>query len=160
MERGIEVNFSGILQWIKTAKPNWGSKGPVELKEADFLAGLVEEEKNELFDALINNDKAETIDAIVDIVWMAMNSAVRMGITEKELEDGFAKVLESNWTKYCMSEEEAEYTCTLYGKGEHPNKRGEIIPCYWKQVGHAYVVFRSTDDKIMKSHKFRDVSEI
>ena len=49
-------------------------------------------------------------------------------------------------SKTCATVEEAEETIAVRSE-EHG-------PCYYKQVGDVYIVYRESDDKVMKSVKY------
>ncbi len=150
-----EVRIENILNWIKTAKPDWG-----DINKADpaFLVSLVEEEKNELKEALEAKDKKAVTDAVVDIIWMALNSAAACGITYYELVDYMVDVEESNYSKFCDTEEQAKETVRLYKEGLHPDKIGVKIATIYKKIGDKYVIFREEDGKILKSKDYHNLN--
>ena len=150
-----EVRIENILNWIKTAKPDWG-----DINKADpaFLVSLVEEEKNELREALEAKDKKAVTDAVVDIIWMALNSAAACGITYYELVDYMVDVEESNYSKFCDTEEQAKETVRLYKEGLHPDKIGVKIATIYKKIGDKYVIFREEDGKVLKSKDYHNLN--
>jgi len=64
------------------------------------------------------------------------------GVKDK-LMDAYAEVQASNMSKSCVDYDEASQTIAVRSK-EHG-------PCYTKQVGDRWVVYRESDDKVMKS---------
>ncbi len=58
--------------------------------------------------------------------------------------DGNAEVQASNMSKICQTIEEAEETVKVRSE-----QQGE--PCHYKENKGKYVVYRSSDDKVMKS---------
>ena len=57
---------------------------------------------------------------------------------------GYAEVQASNMSKICSTVEEAEETVKVRSE-----QQGE--PCHFEPVGDKYVVYRSSDNKVMKS---------
>lgn len=64
------------------------------------------------------------------------------GVKDK-LIDAFAEVQASNMSKTCATVDEAEETIRVRSE-EHG-------PCYYKEVEGVYIVYRESDDKVMKS---------
>ena len=60
------------------------------------------------------------------------------------MEDGYAEVQASNMSKSCETIEEAEETVRVRSE-----QQGE--ECHYEAVGDRYVVFRTRDNKVMKS---------
>ena len=58
--------------------------------------------------------------------------------------DGYAEVQASNMSKICNTIEEAEKTVKVRSE-----EQGE--PCHYKESNGQYVVYRSSDNKVMKS---------
>ena len=72
------------------------------------------------------------------------------GISDVAMSD-FEKVMMSNWSKFCETEQEADETVEAYDKGVHPDKVGVSIPADYRQVGNLFVVFNTENGKILKS---------
>ena len=87
---------------------------------------------------------------MVDLIWMVINSAVRVGIDKDSLMDYMQKVQDSNYSKFCTTEECAKETVRLYQVGEHPDKPGYRIPANYRKVNNKYVIYREVDGKILK----------
>lgn len=72
--------------------------------------------------------------------------------------DDYNKVMRSNWSKYCWSEEEAKKTVQAYQTGTHPDKLGTVINCSYhvspKEDITVWVV-RRDDGKILKSINYK-----
>ena len=58
--------------------------------------------------------------------------------------DGYAEVQASNMSKICQTEEEATQTIMVRSK-----EQGE--ECHYREINGKYVVYRSSDNKVMKS---------
>lgn len=112
--------------------------------DADFVVNFIQEELDELKEAVAERDIVGILDAILDITYVGLgNGAMVFGLKDK-IEAGYAEVQASNMSKSCETIEEAEETVELRSK-----QQGE--PCHWEKVGDRYVVFRSRDNKVMKS---------
>ena len=125
-------------------KPNnYEPTVPADTKLTNFVVDFIKEETEELAEAIENGDIVEVLDAICDLLYVAVgNAAMVFGVKDK-LMDAYAEVQASNMSKSCATLEEAEETITVRSK-EHG-------PCYTKQVGDRWVVYRESDDKVMKS---------
>lgn len=97
----------------------------------------------------------ELRDACADMRVVLGNLIHFSGINEKYEED-FKEVMDSNFSKFCTSDVEADESVDAYAKGVHPNKMGEVINCYHQIVGDYWIVKRLDDGKIMKSINFID----
>lgn len=138
------MDIKDIYEWLETA-------GQVPDKRKVSLAlDLVREELQELEDALFFDNREEVLDALEDLKWVLGNCAFFYGLSLEEINDYANKVSISNWSKFCTSQDMAEVTVDLYKKGEHPDKLGEKIDCYYERVGQFWIVKR-TDGKILKS---------
>lgn len=117
---------------------------------------LMLEEIQEMEDAFNNNDLEEIKDAYVDLLWVNTNLPYMLSIPVEELEQKIQDVSKSNWSKFCDNEEDAIISVNLYRAGGHPTKIGQQIEAYYEKVGDWYIIKRTSDDKILKSHKFRE----
>jgi len=142
-----------IYNWLNTAgmKPD-PNKVPLAIS-------LVDEEVTELKQGLENNDRTEVVDAIVDIFWVALNTAYFYGISVAEIEEYKTKVSQSNWSKFCKSEAEAIETVNAYGLGTHPDKLGVKIETRYVKSGLFWIVI-NLQGKILKSINYKPVSSL
>ena len=142
-----------VYQWLETA-------GQVPDKRKVSLAlDLVREELEELKSGLFFDNKEEVLDALEDLKWVLGNVAFFYGLSLEEIDDYERKVSISNWSKFCTTQDMAEVTVNLYKKGEHPDKLGEKIDCYYERVGQFWIVKRA-DGKILKSTKYLSVDQL
>lgn len=125
-------------------KPNnYEPTVPADTKLTNFVVDFIKEETEELAEAIENGDIVEVLDAICDLLYVAVgNAAMVFGVKDK-LMDAYAEVQASNMSKSCVDYDEASQTIAVRSK-EHG-------PCYTKQVGDRWVVYRESDDKVMKS---------
>lgn len=121
------------------------------LKQAQFPSedrvkvsmGLIEEELIELSDAVHDEDLTETADALGDLLWVTVRAMMEFGIDPDEC---IKAIYKSNMSKVDITEEDAVVTYKKY--------MDEGVQTYCKQVGNYYVTYRSSDNKVLKSHKF------
>ncbi|NBA88138.1 hypothetical protein GVN16_20365 [Emticicia sp. CRIBPO] len=103
---------------------------------------LISEELKELQEAIQNNDIVEVADALCDIQYVLSGAVLEFGLGEK-FKTLFDEVQRSNMSKACNSVEEAEATVNHYlAKGTE---------CYFKKDGEKYLVYRTADNKTLKS---------
>ena len=115
---------------------------------------LIEEELNELKEAVKNNDFVEVLDALADILYVKYGAGAAWGV---DLQKAFDLVHDSNMSKICSSQSEAEETVKWYK--EHPEK-GYPSPEYRPadEENNSFVVFEKTTGKILKSVNYKSVN--
>ena len=112
--------------------------------DADFVIEFIQEELDELKEAVAQRDIVGVLDAILDITYVGLgNGAMVFGLKDK-IEAGYAEVQASNMSKSCETLDEAEETVRVRSE-----QQGE--PCHYEAVGDRYVVYRTRDNKVMKS---------
>lgn len=104
---------------------------------------LIAEELKELQEAIDNNDLVEVADALCDIQYVLSGAVLEFGLGEK-FKTLFDEVQRSNMSKTCKSKEEAEATMAHY-------KATQGVESYMKQEGDVFLVYRSSDNKTLKS---------
>jgi hypothetical protein len=132
--------FNSVMgkEWQNRTTPT------INKADAQFVVDFIQEELDELKEAIENNDIVEVFDALLDITYVGLgNGAAVFGLRDKFLE-GYAEVQASNLSKICTTEEEAIETVKVRSE-----QQGE--PCHYEQVGDGYVVYRTSDKKVMKS---------
>jgi predicted HAD superfamily Cof-like phosphohydrolase len=116
----------------------------IDPKDAQFVIDFIEEELDELKVAVKEKNIIEIFDALLDITYVGLgNGALVFGLKDKML-DGYAEVQASNMSKICNTVAEAEETVKLRSE-----QQGE--PCHYSKVGDYYIVYRTSDNKVMKS---------
>jgi predicted HAD superfamily Cof-like phosphohydrolase len=116
---------------------------PSDKKLTDFVVNFIKEETDELAEAIENKDIVEVLDAICDLLYVAVGNATMVFGLKDKLIPAYEEVQASNMSKSCATLEEAQETITV---------RSELHgPCYTRQVGDRWVVYRESDDKVMKS---------
>jgi predicted HAD superfamily Cof-like phosphohydrolase len=113
-------------------------------KDAQFVIDFIQEELDELKVAVKEKNIIEVFDALLDITYVGLgNGALVFGLKDKMLE-GYAEVQASNMSKICNTVAEAEETVKLRSE-----QQGE--PCHYEESNGKYVVYRTSDNKVMKS---------
>lgn len=104
---------------------------------------LLSEELKELEVAILEKDIVGVADALCDLQYVLSGAILEFGLGEK-FKALFEEVQRSNMSKACTSEEEARRTVEYY-------KFKDGTDCYYKQEGDKWLVYRSTDNKTIKS---------
>ena len=112
-------------------------------KRSALRVELIAEELKELEQAIKDNDLIEVADALCDIQYVLSGAILEFGIGEK-FKELFDEVQRSNMSKACESEEEAQATVDHYTN----NKQ---TPCYYKEIDGKWLVYRTADEKTLKS---------
>lgn len=123
-------------------------------KRADLRVELISEELKELAEAIKENDLVEVADALCDIQYVLSGAILEFGMADK-FKALFDEVQRSNMSKACTSEEEANATVKYY-------KEERDTDCYYKEKDGKYLVYRTADDKTLKSVNYSpaDLSSI
>ena len=116
----------------------------IDKKDAEFVINFIQEELDELREAVEQENIQEILDAILDITYVGLgNGALVFGLKDK-IWEAYQEVQASNLSKICTTLEEAEETVKVRSE-----QQGE--PCHYEEVGDNYVVYRTSDKKVMKS---------
>ena len=129
---------------------NWQNRTTPTINQADaeFVINFIQEELDELKEAVKNKDIVEIFDALLDITYVGLgNGALVFGLKDKMLA-GYAEVQASNLSKICKTLKEAKETVKMRSK-----EQGE--PCHYEKINDKYVVYRTSDNKVMKSHLYK-----
>jgi predicted HAD superfamily Cof-like phosphohydrolase len=104
---------------------------------------LIAEELKELEVAILEKDIVGVADALCDIQYVLSGAILEFGLGDK-FAALFEEVQRSNMSKACKSEEEAKATIEFYRKKDGTE-------CYAKQEDGKWLVYRSSDNKTIKS---------
>jgi predicted HAD superfamily Cof-like phosphohydrolase len=135
----VEV-FNSLMgkEWQNRSTPT------IDPKDAQFVIDFIAEELDELKEAVENKDIVGILDAILDITYVGLgNGSLVFGLKDKIIE-GYKEVQHSNLSKICKTEEEAQETVRV--RSIEQNEK-----CHYNKINDIYVVYRSRDNKIMKS---------
>lgn len=112
-------------------------------KRCKLRVELISEELKELEEAIKDNDLVEVADALCDIQYVLSGAILEFGLGDK-FKELFDEVQRSNMSKACNSQDEAEATIAHY-------KENKDTDCYFKEIDGKFLVFRTADDKTLKS---------
>ena len=104
---------------------------------------LIAEELKELEAAIKDNNIVEVADALCDLQYVLSGAILEFGLGEK-FKALFDEVQRSNMSKACTTEEEAAATVESYKKKDNTD-------AYYKQSDGHYLVYRTGDNKTLKS---------
>lgn len=136
--------LQSVAEFHKTFQLPIVDKPVIPSKERCALRiALLQEELNELKEAIEENDLLEVVDAFCDIQYVLSGAILEFGVGEK-FEKLFNEVHRSNMSKACDTEEDAKATQEKY-----MNEKG--TESVVKKVGDDYLVYRSLDNKVLKS---------
>jgi hypothetical protein len=113
-------------------------------KEWMFVYNFILEELEEYKHACETGNIVEVLDALCDITYVSLgNGAMLHGLKDK-VWPAYQEVQASNLSKACTSEEEAQETVRVRSQEQKE-------PCHYEKVGDYYIVYRSSDRKVMKN---------
>ena len=112
-------------------------------QRCELRVSLLQEELNELSQAIKDKDIVEIADALCDIQYVLSGAVLEFGLGDKFV-DLFNEVQRSNMSKACSSIQDAIETILHY-------KKKDGTECMYKQVGDKWVVYRMSDNKVLKS---------
>lgn len=121
----------------------------VDRELAELRFKLIREENSELLQAVEADDLVEVLDALVDLQYVLYGAVLTFGM-QHIWKQAFEEVHINNMTKGCKSIEEADATIEFYSK--------QGISVFAEKVGDLYVVYRTSDKKVMKSIDYIKVS--
>jgi NTP pyrophosphatase (non-canonical NTP hydrolase) len=116
-------------------------------KLVKFRMDLIREEMMELEDAVTRHDLTETVDALADLLYVIHGMGSCLGL---DLDKAFDIVHDSNMTKLCQNEREAQDTVKYYLENE--SRLGYDTPTYRvSEDGKYFVVYNASTGKVLKS---------
>jgi len=107
---------------------------------------LIAEELKELEVAVLQKDMVEIADALCDLQYVLSGAILEFGLGKK-FKSLFEEVQRSNMSKACSSEEEARQTVAHYLEKDGTQ-------CYYKPIDGKWLVYRTSDNKTIKSVKY------
>jgi len=125
-------------------KPNNYEPTIPEKKEWMFVYDFIQEELAEYKEACEKGDIVEVLDALCDIAYVSLGSGTMLHGLKGKIWEAYQEVQASNMSKSCETESEAKATVA-----QRSEEKGH--PCHYEQVGDRWVVYRSSDRKVMKS---------
>ena len=125
-------------------KPNNYEPTIPKKKEWMFVYDFIQEELEEYKEACEKGDIVGILDALCDITYVSLGNGTMLHGLKGQIWKAYQEVQASNMSKSCATEAEAENTVTVRSK-----EKGH--ECHWELIGDRYVVYRSSDKKVMKS---------
>ena len=125
-------------------KPNNYEPTVGKKKEWQFVYDFILEELEEYKEACEKGDIVGILDALCDITYVSLGNGAMLHGLKGKIWEAYQEVQASNMSKSCATLEEAEETIKVRSE-----EKGH--PCHWEQIGDRYVVYRSSDRKVMKS---------
>ena len=125
-------------------KPNNYEPMIGDKKEWMFVYDFIQEELAEYKEACERGDIVEVLDALCDITYVSLGNGTMLHGLKGKIWNAYQEVQASNMSKSCETQEVAEETVKVRSE-----EKGH--PCHWEKVGDRYVVYRSSDKKVMKS---------
>ena len=141
-----EVPFVDEVQEFNQTfgKPNNYTPSIPERKEWMFVYDFIQEELAEYKEACEKGDIVGILDALCDITYVSLGNGTMLHGLKGHIWEAYQEVQASNMSKSCATIEEAEETIKVRSE-----EKGH--PCHYEQIGDRYVVYRSSDRKVMKS---------
>lgn len=136
MVKDVEI-FSNVFGKLVNEKPQMIPQG-----EFEFIRDFIQEELDEFEEAYREGNLIEIVDAFADIQYVLNAGILAFGF-QHAFQEVFDEVQASNMSKSCATIEDAEKTIEVRSK-EHG-------ACHYEQQGDLYIVYRSSDRKVMKS---------
>ncbi len=116
-------------------------------KLVEYRLSLIREEVAELEKACVDHDLVETVDALADLIYVIQGMGASLGLN---MDEAFRIVHESNMSKVCKDETEAQKTVAHYEANKA--QLGYDSPAYRKSAdGRFYIVYNQSTMKILKS---------
>ena len=125
-------------------KPNNYEPTIPEKKEWMFVYDFIQEELAEYKEACEKGDIVGILDALCDITYVSLGNGTMLHGLKGKIWEAYQEVQASNMSKSCETESEAKATVA-----QRSEEKGH--PCHYEQVGDRWVVYRSSDRKVMKS---------
>tara|TARA_Y100001970_G_scaffold100710_1_gene126497 strand:+ start:1783 stop:2265 length:483 start_codon:yes stop_codon:yes gene_type:complete len=154
----MKTNFEKVVEFNKCfGLPHHDTPTPNVTRDNTKLTklrlDLILEETRELQEAIENHDFTEVVDALADILYVVYGAGSSFGVN---LDEAFRLVHDSNMSKLCKSQEEAQATVDWYM--ENREKTGYDSPAYRKGTnGDYWVVYNESTGKILKSINYHPV---
>ena len=145
-KKNTDVPFVNEVEIFNSTfgKPNNYEPTIPEKKEWQFVYDFVLEELEEYRQACENGDIVEILDALCDLTYVATGNGTMLHGLKDKIWPAYQEVQASNMSKTCATETEALETIAKRSK--------ELsVACHFEKVGDRFVVYRSSDRKVMKS---------
>ena len=132
-------DFNDVMGKPNNYEPTVGEK-----KEWQFVYDFILEELEEYKEACEKGDIVGILDALCDITYVSLGNGTLLHGLKGQIWKAYQEVQASNMSKSCATVEEAEETIKVRSE-----EKGH--PCHYEKIGNRYIVYRSSDRKVMKS---------
>jgi hypothetical protein len=143
---------------------NWLDVANVPTPSVERIQEWVNSEIEEFKEALPDDNDDERADAIADAIVFLLNLGYFYDVHPKRLDKRMKQVLQSNWTKYAKTEQEAIDTVEAYRTSTHWNKPNVSIQTDYKKElvdgKEVFIIKDSNTGKILKALGFIDSQNI
>lgn len=152
-----QTNYAKVVEFNKVFGVQVNEKPQLDIFTKDpalvnLRMDLIREEVKELEQAVKEHDMTETMDALSDILYVVYGMGASLGL---DLDWGMGLVHDSNMSKSCKTEEEAQLTVEHY----LTNEKRYDSPAYRKSDdGRYWIVYNKSSGKILKSINYKPVS--
>lgn len=142
-----DINIIDLIKdWSNTfGLPIKKGKGFPSRDRMELAIKLIDEEFLEFLAGVDRRDLKEVEDGLGDLLWVTVRAMMEFGIDPHETINNIYK---SNMSKADFSEKDAATTRAKY--------KEQGIDTYMKIVGPAFITYRVGDNKVLKSHKFKE----
>ena len=155
--QGIYNVVEVVYLWLHTAGFQFGDKSKLPL-----ALSLVDEEVQEMKDAVANKDVEELCDSLGDIFFVCLNTMYFYGVKMEDVGKKFEQIVQSNYSKFCQTREEAMLSAEAYIKGQHPTKLNQEIPAKYESTGnkdYPFVIKHAVSGKLLKALSYKSPEE-
>jgi predicted HAD superfamily Cof-like phosphohydrolase len=136
-------SLSAVARFHQTFKhPVVSDPGILSPARCQLRVSLIREELRELEAAIADQNLVEVADALCDIQYVLSGAILEFGLADK-FQALFDEVQRSNMSKACKNRQEAEETVNHY--------KQQGTDCYYVESDGAFLVYRSEDNKTLKS---------
>lgn len=115
-----------------------------DIKRMDLSMSLINEEFMETLEGIDNKDIMEVQDGLGDLLWVTVRAMMEFGIDPLET---IQKIYVSNMSKADINMDDAIRTYKYYME--------QGIQTYSKDKRGLFITYRTSDNKVLKSHKFK-----
>ena len=115
-------------------------------KLVQLRMALIRAEMKELEEAVATHDMVETVDALADILYVVYGMGASLGIN---LDKAFDIVHQSNMSKVCKNEEDAQETVRRYEEDPRYDS-----PVYEQVDNNLFLVKNQSTGKVLKNYKY------
>jgi NTP pyrophosphatase (non-canonical NTP hydrolase) len=116
-----------------------------KVERAKLALDLIDEEFLETAEAVGNRNLKEVKDGLGDLLWVTVRAMMEFGIDPT---DTIQRIYDSNMSKADTTDEDATATYKHY--------LAQNIRTYSRKKDGLFITYRLDDNKVLKSHKFKE----